>query len=269
MHGVLPRDDVDHVTLHVVFVAARNDRLPAARDGHRAVAQRRLLLVEARQRLPHQRRGRLQTEDHERELAARKVDVLGGRGVAQQVDDLAGRHLLGVEQVVDAHVDEHLLVVGFEVFVVVDAGDRLARAELLGQHRRDDVVVLLVVDGDEEVALAHGGLAQHGEGRRVALDADDVGQAAHLGEELLIGVDDGDVVAVSAQHLGQVAAHFAGARYHDFHRFGFVCEAVARSGMGRSAFAGNIFAIYPTNVYICPRKPKFTGRKICISCQAG
>ena len=37
----------------------------------------------------------------------------------------------GVEQVVDAHVDEHLLVVGFQVFVVVDAGDGFPRPELL------------------------------------------------------------------------------------------------------------------------------------------
>ena len=172
--------------------------------------------------------------------------------MAQQVDDLAGRHLLGVEQVVDAHVDEHLLVVGFEVFVVVDAGDGFPRTELLGQHRRHDVVVLLVVDGDEQVAFAHRSLAQHGEGRRVALDGDHVGQTAHLGEQLLVAVDDGDVVAVAAEHTGQVTAHLAGTRYHDFHS----CVCLV-STIRRPEGPGNIFAIYLTNVYICPRNPKF------------
>ena len=137
--------------------------------------------------------------------------------MAQEVDHLAGCNLLGIEQVVDAHVDEHLLVVGFEVFVVVDPRDRLLRPEALGQRGRDDVGILLVVYGDEQVALADRSAAQHGEGRRVALDRDDVGQARDLGQGLRIAVHDGDLMAVAAQHAGQMASHLAGSRNDDFH----------------------------------------------------
>ena len=122
------------VAREIVLADARDDRLPAARDGHRTVVQRLLAFAETRQRLAHERRGRFKPKDGQRELAARKIDILGRRSMAQQVDDLASRDLLGIEQVVDTHVDEELLVVGLEVFVVVDAGDGLLRPELLGQH---------------------------------------------------------------------------------------------------------------------------------------
>jgi len=79
-----------------------------------------------------------------------------------------------------------------------------------------------VVDGDEQVAFAHRSLAQHGEDRRIALDRNHVGQAAHFGKQLLIAVDDGDVVAVSAEHPRQMAAHLARTRYHDFHRYNII-----------------------------------------------
>ena len=139
----------------------------------------------------------------------------------QEVDDLAGRDLLGVEQVVDAHVDEHLLVVGFQVFVVVDAGDGFFGPELLGQHRH-------VVHGDEQVALAHLRLAEHGEGRRIALDRNHVGKAPHVGKQLLVGVDDGDVVAVATEHFRQMAPHLARTRYHDFHSIASVVVSFLR-----------------------------------------
>ena len=123
------------------------------------------------------------------------------------------------------------------------AMDFLAPSCLASRH---DVVVLLVVDGDEEVALAHRGLAQHGKGGRVALDRNDVGQAAHVGQQLLVGVDDGDVVAVSAQHLGQMAPHLAGSRNDDSHRFDFwpdAAPATLRPAFsGRSSEQGGIFA---------------------------
>ena len=146
----------------------------------------------------------------------------------QEVDDFAGRNLLGVEQVVDAHIDEHLLVVGFQVFVVVDAGDGFLGPELLGQHRRHDIVVLHVVHGDEQVALAHLRLAEHGEGRRIALDRNHVGKAPHVGKQLLVGVDDGNVVAVATEHFRQMAPHLARTRYHDFHSIASVVVSFQR-----------------------------------------
>ena len=167
--------------------------------------------------------------------------------MAQQVDHLARRDLLGIEQVVNAHVDEQLLVVRFEVLVVVDAGDGLLRPEPLGQRRRHDIVRLLVIDGDEKVAPAHRSAPQHREGRRVALDGEHVGQTAHLGQQFLVGVDNGDIVAVAAQHPGQMAAHLAGSRNYDLHGPWFAAGAspAARRDTGERGAGndGRIFAI--------------------------
>ena len=157
--------------------------------------------------------------------------------MAQQVDHLARRDLLGIEQVVDTHVDEQLLVVRFEVLVVVDAGDGLLRPEPLGQRRRHDIVRLLVIDGDEKVAPAHRSAPQHREGRRVALDGEHVGQTAHLGQQFLVGVDNGDIVAVAAQHPGQMAAHLAGSRNYDLHGPWFAAGASPRRTPGHRANA--------------------------------
>jgi hypothetical protein len=137
--------------------------------------------------------------------------------VPQQIDHLGRRNLFGIEKVVDSHFDENLLVVGFEILVVVDAGDGFACTELLGDHRRDDVVVFGVVHRDEEIALACRGLAQRLKGGRIPLDGDDVGQRPHLFERLGVAVDDRDVVAVAAQHRRQMAAHLSGSCYDDFH----------------------------------------------------
>ena len=137
--------------------------------------------------------------------------------MTQKVDHLARGHLLGIEEVVDAHVDEHLLVVGFEVLVVVDAGNGLLGPELLGHDRRQHILVLVVVHGDKEVATAHSRTPQHGKCRRVTLDGDQIDETAQLVQLLRVAVDDRDVVSVAAQHLRQVAPHLAYARNYYLH----------------------------------------------------
>lgn len=165
--------------------------------------------------------------------------------MTQQVDDLRRGDLLGIKEVVDTHVDEDLFVVGFQILAVVDAGDGLAGAEFLGHHRRDDVVVLLVVDGDEEVAFAHRRPPQHLEQGRIALDGDDIGQRTHVGEQFAVGVDDGDFVAVAAQHAGQMTAHFAGAGDDDFHdSMRFVVRTNAAPAIRRPARTQTIRQMY-------------------------
>ena len=146
-------------------------------------------------------------------------DILGRGGVTQEVDHLAGRDLLGVEEVVDTHVDKDLLVVRLEVFVVINAGDRLLRAELFGEHRGDDVVVLLVVHGDKEVALAHGGTPQDGHGGRITLDGDHIGQVGNLLQELRVAVHHRNIVVVTTQHARQMATHLASTCNNDLHSF--------------------------------------------------
>ena len=137
--------------------------------------------------------------------------------MTQQVHHLLGGNLLGVEEVVDTNVDKDLLVVGFEIFVVVDAGDGLACAELFGNHCRDDVGALFAVYGDKEVGLAHRGLFECCEGGAVALDGHHVGGVREVFEQLGVAVDNTDVVVALAQHSGQVATHFSCSCNYDSH----------------------------------------------------
>ncbi len=137
--------------------------------------------------------------------------------MSQQVYHLACGYLLGVEQVVDAHVYEDLLAVGFEILVVVDAGYGLLRTQLLGHDGREYVVVLDGVHGDEQVALARAGLAQYAERRGIALDGYDVRQIAHLCQRLRVGIGNGYIVAVAAEHLGKMTAHISRTGYNNLH----------------------------------------------------
>ena len=135
----------------------------------------------------------------------------------QQVDDLLRRGFLRIEKVVDAHVDEHLLVVRFEVFVVVDPRDRFTGAELFGQHRRHDVRSLFGQYGDIQVGFADGRFFQGRKSRAIPFDDDDVYHSGDRLEPFRVVVDDRYFVVFAAQHFGQVAAHFADSGDYDFH----------------------------------------------------
>ena len=131
----------------------------------------------------------------------------------QQIDHLARSHFLGIEQVVDAHVDEHLLVVGFEVFVVIDPRDRLAGAKLFGQHGRDDINRLFGTHRDEKIGLAHRRFFQYGKSRAVTLDGNYVGHSRDLFDPFRVVVDHGNIVRSAAEHFRQVGSHLPYSRY--------------------------------------------------------
>ena len=210
-------DDIDRISLVEHVARMRDDGLVVAADGHRA-ERRAAQGVDVRHRLARKLRGGIYRENHEREPAPRKVHVLGGGGVSQQIDYLPCGYLLRIEQVVDAQVHEHLLIVRLKVFVVVDTGDGFACAELFGEDGGDDVDVLLVVHRDEEVGLAYGGFPERGESGAVALYRHDVGHSLHVVEQPGVGIDDRYVVVAAAEHLRQVVAHFAGPRNDYLHR---------------------------------------------------
>ena len=203
-------------------------------------------------------------EDDERELAARKIDVLGSGGMPQEVDDLAGGDLLGIKEVVDAHVDEDLLVVGFEILVVVDTGDGLLGAELLGKHGGDNVDVLLVVDGDEEVAAAHRSPAQGSEGGGIALDGDDVGQTA-TSERSFWSLS---TMVMSWPWPLNIRARWLpispAPRYHDFHGAAWIQARRSPAGSERTRFCNLSYKCIHLSA-----KAKISAAKNPILCQRG
>ena len=129
--------------------------------------------------------------------------------MAQQIRHLLRGNLLGVEQVVDTHIDEHLLVVGLEVLIVVDTRDRLLGTELLGHNSREDIHILVVIDGNEQITTPNARLTQHGKGGGVAFDGDQIGHSLQLVERLHVAVDNRNIVAATAQHTRQVATHLS------------------------------------------------------------
>src|SRR5699024_345774 len=145
-------DDVYRIAVVEHVARMGNDGLVVAADCH-GPERRTAQGVHLPDRLARELGRGVDGEYYQCEPAARKVHVFGGGGVAEQVDDFAGGHFFRVEEVVDAQVHEHLLVIGLKIFVVVDAGDGLAGAELLGEDGGDDIDVLLVVYGDEQVCL--------------------------------------------------------------------------------------------------------------------
>ena len=164
-----------------------------------------------------QRRRGVEPENHQRQLTAREIDIFGRGGVPQQGDDLLRRHLFRVKQVVDPHVDENLLVVGPQVLVVVDAGDRLFRPELFGQRGREDIGVFLRSHGHEQVAALHLSPLEAVERCDVPLDGQHVRECRQFVEPFFVVVDDRDVVVFVAEHLHEMAAHLAGPGDEYFH----------------------------------------------------
>ena len=95
--------------------------------------------------------------------------------MAQQMGHLLSSYTFRIEEVVDTHIDKHLLVVGLQIFVIVDTSDRFLRAQLLCHNGGKDILILVVINGNKEVATTHTSTAQHSKSRSIALDGDKVG----------------------------------------------------------------------------------------------
>ena len=124
-----------------------------------------------------ERRFFLELEHCDLELSSCEVHRVCSSSSLEQVDDLSGCDLFRVEEKVDAHFCEEVLVLVGEVLFVVDAGCDLLAAKLLCEHGADDVDVLLCgrAHCDEKVCMRHTGLLQHMNGRRIACHCHHVG----------------------------------------------------------------------------------------------
>ena len=66
-----------------------------------------------------------------------------------------------------------------------------------------------MINGNKEVATPHSCPTQHGKGRGVTLDGNEIRQVAEFVQRLAVAVDNGNIVAITTQHTCQVATHLS------------------------------------------------------------
>jgi hypothetical protein len=87
----------------------------------------------------------------------------------------------------------------------------------LGDPAREEIGFVALGDGDDHVRLGTAGTAQRGRMRGVAADDADIEALLQLVQRHTVAVDDGDVVGLDGEVLGQCRADLPGPEDHDFH----------------------------------------------------
>ena len=206
-----------------VRVEAGDDGLSAAGDGDDTELGLRVLFLHRVGEVLHvhvQEGGVVvQLEDGQLQFAAGEVHGVGGGAVAQHVQDFVGGALFGEEHHVKAHVLEQKLVLGGQVGFVVNAGNYAFGPQFLGQEGAHDVYALVHggVHGDEKVCMGAAGLREETYLGGLPQDGGYVG-GGHKGPDTLrVRVDDGDLAAFRAKHLGQMRSYLSCAFYDNLH----------------------------------------------------
>ena len=137
--------------------------------------------------------------------------------MAQEIDNLTSGNLLGIEEIVDAHIDKYLLAVRLEILVAIDTRNRFLRTELLCHNCREDIVVLDRVYRDKEVALTNSRLTQHRELCSVALDSNHIYKVTRLGQRLRVYIGYSNIVTITTEHTSKVCTHISSTSYHYLH----------------------------------------------------
>ena len=113
------------------------------------------------------------------ELAVAQLEPVAGPGVSQGGDYLLGRQLFGIDEFVYPQAVEEGFVLGQQIFVVVDPGQRLLGSQFRGHGASHDVAGLERHDGDKQVGLVHLGLFQGHKG----------GGVSHNRHQVVVGVE--------------------------------------------------------------------------------
>ena len=196
-------------------VAAGDERLVAALDGHDVVGQAgSAQLVQG----DVQYLGLLaHLGAYQDEGAAAEFPPLAHPAHADGGHDLLGGQHFGVDERVHAQLLEEFLVLGQQVFVVVDAGHGLLRAQVGGQQAGRHVAAFVGGDGDEEVGVFHAHFLQPRYRRGRGVDGHQVEVRPEGVELVLVFVHEDDVLLLAREQLGQMCAYCAGTGNDNFH----------------------------------------------------
>ena len=216
---VLGGDEEDFIIRFDHRVAFGNDGPAAAEDGGHPGVHIGHVLAQFAQLVAHQWPAVVSAHGHQLYPATGKVHHLQGAGVLDKPLDIVGDHLLGADDHINGQgVFVEQLVGPAGVVGGADTGDFGGRAEQgVGHLTGDHVHLVGVGDRDQHVCVFGAGILEH---RRIAAHAahgTDIQAIAQFAQPFRIGIDDGDVVALVGQVLGQGAAHLAGTENNDLH----------------------------------------------------
>ena len=210
------RDEHEHLVIGLNGgVAPRHDGPHAARDPHHAEGEMGAVLSEICQPHPHDRSVAIDPDAHQLDASFSELHHVRRRRATQQRDDLVRRGLLGVDDVVDAEVLQREDGVPAGELARAHARDRnRVRRRLtdpLRHHRGDDVDLVHVRDGHEQVGLLDPRQMEGLHARARSLHREHVERLADVGDPRRVPVDDGDVVTLEGKHPGDVVADVSGA----------------------------------------------------------
>ncbi len=229
--AVTQRDDVQVVMVLEGRVEAGDDGLSAAGDGDDTELGLRVLFLHRVGEVLHvhvQEGGVVvQFEDGELQFSAGKVHGVRRGAVAQHVQDFVGGTFFGEEHHVHAHVLEQEFVLGGQIGFVVYTGNNTLGSQFFGQKGAHDVHALVHggVHGDEKICMGAAGLREETDLGGLPQDGGYVG-GGHKGPDTLrVRIDDGDLAAFRAKHLGQMRSYLSCAFYDNLHaKTSLICK---------------------------------------------
>ena len=154
-----------------------------------------------------------------------------GRGGGNDSGDLLGG---GQVRVYD-HVQADLLFQHIGIPAVLgaaDPGDGVARPQLFGDEAAEEIRLIQIGHGDDQVRRLGSGLLQDADGGAISLDAHDIQGVLRPVQRRGAAVYHGNIVVLSGQLAGNGIAHFTVSHNDDFH-------SVCSSSFGK----GTLFAL--------------------------
>ena len=192
-------------------------------DEHLGLRDRRQL----HERFAAQRRVGRELEFEQLDLAAEEGVGLDGRRGAERPGHLGRADELRIDGQAQPQIvgDERKLP---GVFGVAHAGDGVPRADLLRDQAAQEVQLVLRRHGDDQIRLVHARLDLRGVGRAVALDAQNVEILDCPLQRRPAAVDNGDLMPLARELLGQRAADLSVAHDHDPHGLNSFCLIILK-----------------------------------------
>ena len=202
VHMLARGHEVDDVVALEAVVAAGDDGLAVTLDGGdvkvvRGTSQLFELHVYERRALP-------ELDAHQNELPLVELEPVARPVVVECGDDLERGEVFGIYDVVGPYRGEERAVGRVLELIVVYSGHGLGCAEALGYGAGHDIARLERRDGYEQVAVLDAGRLEVAERRWPALNGEQVVVGVEHGELVAVLVEDGDVLLLARQELGEV-----------------------------------------------------------------
>ena len=209
--------EIDDIILVNRIVTPGDNRLMPTLDGHHVVRDIGSTQFVERDVQYFRTFAQLHTQQHQ--SATTHFPPLAYPAHLHGIHNLFSCQHFGEYQGVDTHLFPKILMLGKEVFIVVDTRHRLACSQVVGNHASGHVAALVGCDGNEQVGISHTGILQTGNGRWRSHHGHQVEIVVELAQPLLAFIHQHDVLSLSGEQLGQVGAHFSSSGNDYFHIF--------------------------------------------------